>query len=148
GDGPGRGRDGRWGASLSIDMGVGKVALMSHKIDILAGGAVESRRSGDRRALTTTRDEWRWTDDRGVQRLVGTDELRAALASSLLPATTLVWREGMKEWAPAAVMPELQDAVAQAPKSRPAKGRASLVGLLQPLSDDGGANGGAPPRPK
>jgi hypothetical protein len=98
--------------------------------------------------LTTTRDEWRWTDERGVQRLVGTEELRAALASSLLPATTLVWRDGMKEWAPAAVMPELADAVAQAPKSPPAKGRGSLVGLPEPLADEGTANGAAPPRPR
>lgn len=98
--------------------------------------------------MTTTRDEWRWTDDRGVQRLVGTDELRAALASALLPATTLVWRDGMKEWAPAAVMPELADAVAQAPRAPPAKGRASLVGLPQPLAEDSGPHGAAPPRPK
>ncbi|MEP7123472.1 MAG: GYF domain-containing protein [Byssovorax sp.] len=98
--------------------------------------------------MTTTRDEWRWTDDRGVQRLVGTDELRAALASSLLPATTLVWRDGMKEWAPAAVMPELADAVAMAPKSPPAKGRASLVGITQPVAEEGATNGSPPPRPK
>jgi uncharacterized protein DUF4339 len=121
---------------------------MSHKIDILAGVALGSRRSGDERALTTTRDEWRWTDERGVQRLVGTDELRAALASSLLPATTLVWRDGMKEWAPAANMAELADAVAQAPKGPPAKGRASLVGVTQPALEEGAANGSPPPRPK
>ena len=83
-----------------------------------------------------------------MQRLVGTDELRAALASSLLPATTLVWRDGMKEWAPAAVMPELADAVALAPKSPPAKGRASLVGITQPVAEDGGTGGSPPPRPK
>ena len=121
---------------------------MSHKIDILAGGAVESRRSGDGRALTTTRDEWRWTDDRGVQRLVGTDELRAALASSLLPATTLVWRDGMKEWAPAAVMPELVDAVAQAPRAPPAKGHASPVGPPQSTTEEGGTSDVVPPRSK
>lgn len=83
-----------------------------------------------------------------MQRLVGTDELRAALASSLLPATTLVWRDGMKEWAPAAVMPELADAVAMAPKGPPAKGRASLVGITQPAAEDGATNGTPPPRPK
>ena len=85
-----------------------------------------------------------------MQRLVGTDELRAALASSLLPATTLVWRDGMKEWAPAAVMPELADAVAMAPKSPPAQGRASLVGITQPAAEDGSGstNGSPPPRPK
>ncbi|MEO5727118.1 MAG: DUF4339 domain-containing protein, partial [Byssovorax sp.] len=82
----------------------------------------------------TTRDEWRWTDDQGVQRLVGTDELRAALTSGLLPGATLVWREGMKEWAVASTMPELADAVAQAPKSQSAKGRSSLVGVLEALA--------------
>jgi hypothetical protein len=64
---------------------------------------------------------WRWTDERGVQRLVGTDELRAALTSSVLPASTLVWREGMKEWAPASSMPELASAAFAAGASAPAK---------------------------
>ncbi|MEO7327748.1 MAG: GYF domain-containing protein, partial [Minicystis sp.] len=59
----------------------------------------------------TVREEWRWTDERGVQRLVGTDELRAALASGRLSASTLVWRDGMTEWSPAASRPELQNAV-------------------------------------
>ena len=95
----------------------------------------------------TARDEWRWTDDRGVQRLVGTDELRAALTSALLPGTTLVWREGMKEWKTAATMPELADAVAQAPKGQTAPGRASLVGVLEALAQED-ANGASPPRPK
>ncbi|MFT3766722.1 MAG: GYF domain-containing protein [Minicystis sp.] len=58
----------------------------------------------------TARDLWRWTDERGVQRLVSTDELRAALAGRVLPASTLVWREGMKEWAPASSLPELASA--------------------------------------
>ncbi len=65
----------------------------------------------------TARDEWRWTDERGVQRLVGTDELRAALASSVLPPSTLVWREGMKEWAPAFTMPELASAAIAAART-------------------------------
>jgi hypothetical protein len=60
----------------------------------------------------TVREEWRWTDERGVQRLVGTDELRAALASGRLPVSTLVWRDGMREWAPADQRPELENAVA------------------------------------
>lgn len=71
----------------------------------------------------TARDVWRWTDERGVQRLVGTDELRAALASSILPPSTLVWREGMKEWAPASSMPELASAAFAA-------GADSLVGAV------------------
>jgi GYF domain 2 len=58
-------------------------------------------------------DAWRWTDERGVQRLVSTAELREALASSVIPAATLVWRPGMKAWAPASSLPELTG-VAQA----------------------------------
>ncbi|MFO0758599.1 MAG: GYF domain-containing protein [Byssovorax sp.] len=60
----------------------------------------------------TAREEWRWTDERGVQRLVGADELRAALASGQLPGTTLVWRDGLKSWVPAHDRPELANAVA------------------------------------
>jgi hypothetical protein len=66
-------------------------------------------------------DVWRWTDERGVQRLVGTDELRSALASSVLPASTLVWRDGMKEWAPASTVPELASAAFAAAKPEAAK---------------------------
>jgi hypothetical protein len=62
-------------------------------------------------------DEWRWTDEQGVQRLVRTDELRAALASSVLSGSTLVWREGMKEWAPASTMPELASAALSGARS-------------------------------
>ncbi|MEJ7731654.1 MAG: GYF domain-containing protein, partial [Polyangiaceae bacterium] len=60
------------------------------------------------------RDEWRWTDEEGVQRLVRTEELRAALASNVLPPTTLVWREGMKEWVTAESLPEFAAAAAGA----------------------------------
>jgi hypothetical protein len=81
----------------------------------------------------TARDVWRWTDERGVQRLVGTDELRAALSSGILPPTTLVWREGMKEWLPASSMPELASAAFAAPSDPTAPGdptrRATLVGI-------------------
>ncbi len=102
-----------------------------------------------------------------MQRLVGTDELRAALASSILPPSTLVWREGMKEWAPASSMPELASAAFAAgadsfvgkvdrplnpPSAEPklpsfdlrstAERRATLVGLPPPAEtapvDDGG----------
>lgn len=108
----------------------------------------------------TARDVWRWTDERGVQRLVGTDELRAALASSVLPAATLVWREGMKEWAPASTMPELASAAFAAdepggrakPKiadedsfdSRSTQSRrATLIGVAAPVSE----GPAAPPLP-
>jgi hypothetical protein len=58
----------------------------------------------------SARDVWRWTDERGVQRVVDTDELRTALSTAVLPASTLVWREGMKEWAAASSVPELASA--------------------------------------
>ncbi|WP_437777566.1 GYF domain-containing protein [Sorangium sp. So ce1097] len=53
---------------------------------------------------------WRWTDERGVQRLVSTAELRSALAAGVIPGSTLVWRQGMEAWAPASRQPELADA--------------------------------------
>ncbi|WP_437810370.1 GYF domain-containing protein [Sorangium sp. So ce1078] len=53
---------------------------------------------------------WRWTDERGVQRLVSTAELRSALAAGVIPGSTLVWRQGMEAWAPASRLPELADA--------------------------------------
>lgn len=105
--------------------------------------------------------EWRWTDDRGVQRLVGTDELRAALASNVLSPSTLVWREGMSEWTPASTLPELsgappnatEDARPKAPTdtSRPSRPRTApppppprgtiptLVGMPTPEGDRNGA---------
>ena len=89
----------------------------------------------------TVRDEWRWTDDRGVQRLVGTEELRAALASSVLPPSTLVWREGMAEWAPASTVPELggvaadtaQDARPKTPADASRASRRSCKNLRSPI---------------
>ncbi|MBW2529255.1 MAG: DUF4339 domain-containing protein, partial [Deltaproteobacteria bacterium] len=52
-------------------------------------------------------DQWRWTDEDGVQRLLDAEELRAALADGRLKPTTLVWRRGMKRWLPAGSVPEL-----------------------------------------
>ncbi|NUQ76238.1 MAG: DUF4339 domain-containing protein [Polyangiaceae bacterium] len=72
----------------------------------------------------TTRDEWRWTDERGVQRLVRTEELRSALANKVLPMSTLVWRPGMTEWAPASTMPEL---VEGAKAARPVEDLATVT---------------------
>jgi hypothetical protein len=51
--------------------------------------------------------EWRWADPSGQQRLLRTDELRAALASGQLAPNTPVWREGWTEWRPAQDVPEL-----------------------------------------
>lgn len=69
----------------------------------------------------SVRDEWRWTDEDGVQRLVRTDELREAIENHVLPASTLVWREGMKQWAPASTMPELSAAAKKAALNRPSE---------------------------
>jgi hypothetical protein len=54
-------------------------------------------------------DQWRWTDDEGVQRLLSSDELRAALRDGRLKPSTLVWRRGMKSWRPALEIEELMD---------------------------------------
>jgi hypothetical protein len=51
--------------------------------------------------------EWRWADPSGQQRLVREDELRAALASGMIPPNAPVWRHGWKEWQPAYAVPEL-----------------------------------------
>jgi hypothetical protein len=51
--------------------------------------------------------EWRWADPSGQQRLVRTDELRAALASGVIAPNTPVWRQGWNEWKPATDVPEL-----------------------------------------
>ena len=56
-------------------------------------------------------DQWRWTDDEGVQRLLGADELRSALTDGRLKPATLVWRRGMPSWIPAKDVPELQPAL-------------------------------------
>ncbi|MCC6528008.1 MAG: DUF4339 domain-containing protein, partial [Polyangiaceae bacterium] len=52
-------------------------------------------------------EQWRWTDDEGVQRLLLGDDLRTALRQGRLKPSTLVWRRGMKNWVPASEVPEL-----------------------------------------
>ena len=52
-------------------------------------------------------EQWRWTDEEGVQRLLRAEELRVALAEGRLKPSTLVWRRGMGSWLPAASVPEL-----------------------------------------
>ena len=52
-------------------------------------------------------DQWRWTDDDGVQRLLNGDELRAAISDGRLKPATLVWRRGMTSWKPAGELAEL-----------------------------------------
>ncbi len=54
--------------------------------------------------------EWRFTDEQGVERTIDTPALRAALASGKIAPSTLVWHEGLKEWAPAFTLPELSSA--------------------------------------
>ncbi len=53
-------------------------------------------------------DQWRWADPAGQQRLVRTDELRAALASGAIPSNAPVWRAGWPTWRSAEEVPELQ----------------------------------------
>jgi len=63
---------------------------------------------------------WRWADEQGEQRLVTADELRTAIANGVLPSSTLVWRDGMAAWLPAASVPEFASAVASGEESRTA----------------------------
>lgn len=56
-------------------------------------------------------DQWRWTDDEGVQRLLRGDELRAALADGRLKPSTLVWKRGMRSWIAAGEVAELRDSI-------------------------------------
>jgi hypothetical protein len=63
---------------------------------------------------------WRWADEQGEQRLVSAEELRTAIASGVLPLSTLVWREGMDAWVAAASVPEFASAVASGNESRTA----------------------------
>ncbi|MFO0674286.1 MAG: GYF domain-containing protein [Polyangiaceae bacterium] len=51
--------------------------------------------------------EWRWADPQGQQRLIRTDELRAALANGVIPPNAPVWRPGWTEWKAAFDVPEL-----------------------------------------
>lgn len=51
--------------------------------------------------------EWRWADPTGQQRLVREDELRAALATGVIPANAPVWTRGWTGWKPAHDVPEL-----------------------------------------
>lgn len=61
--------------------------------------------------------EWRFTDEHGVERTIDTTELRTALSSGKIAPSTLVWREGLKEWAPAFTLPELSGAAIAAARS-------------------------------
>ncbi|MGK4001944.1 GYF domain-containing protein [Sorangium sp. So ce1036] len=92
---------------------------------------------------------WRWTDERGVQRLVSTAELRTALASGVIPGSTLVWRQGMKAWAPASRLPELADA-AQVGHTKKAGARAPgapEAGAKAPGAPEAGARAPGEPAP-
>lgn len=51
--------------------------------------------------------EWRWADPQGQQRLIRTDELRAALSNGVIPPNAPVWRAGWTEWKAAFDVPEL-----------------------------------------
>jgi len=70
---------------------------------------LETRASG---TTVSSEIEWRWADPRGQQRLVRTDELRAALANGVIAPNAPVWRRGWTEWKPAHEVPELQTSAA------------------------------------
>jgi hypothetical protein len=53
---------------------------------------------------------WRYTDASGALHEVDTTALREALKTASIPSSTLVWHEGMAEWAPAFTIPELSSA--------------------------------------
>lgn len=59
--------------------------------------------------MSTNDDEWRWADPAGQQRLVRTDELRAALTSGAIPSNAPVWQVGWDGWKSAGDVPELQN---------------------------------------
>ncbi len=101
-------------------------------------------------------DEWRWADPQGQQRLVRTDELRAALANGIIPPNAPVWQKGWTEWRAANDVPELQSgkngtapaapapaAAAKAPDEKPGAGEqpppppryVPAAGKVQPATD-------------
>lgn len=77
--------------------------------------------------------EWRWADPTGQQRLVREDELRAAIASGVIPANAPVWTRGWSAWKPAHDVPELS-------------GKASTNGDAQKPVATGPAEPPPPPR--
>jgi hypothetical protein len=76
--------------------------------------------------------EWRFTDEQGIERSVTTEELRAALRAGTLTPASRVWRKGMDEFTPIAKIPELASpSVRPAPKpptslSRPPPRKGSI----------------------
>lgn len=62
----------------------------------------------------STDTEWRWADPTGQQRLIRTDELRAALANGVIPPNAPVWRRGWRDWKPAHEVAELQSSALSA----------------------------------
>jgi len=86
----------------------------------------------------TGRDEWRWTDEQGVQRLVRTDELREAIATRVLPSSVLVWREGMDEWVPAFTVPAFADAVPTTQEPAPPPVEVAPARFAAPIPDKRG----------
>ncbi len=115
---------------------------------------------------------WRFTDEQGVERNVTTPELRSALVAGTVQPSTLVWREGMKEWVPAFTLPELATAAISAarrevphtptlrpesvampapPPRPPTRNRPTqtLVGIESPLAGmELPSPGGRPPPPR
>jgi uncharacterized RDD family membrane protein YckC len=60
-------------------------------------------------------DEWFYTQNNQSQGPVSADVLRSMIASGTLSAQDLVWRNGMPNWSPAGIVPEL--GIAAAPQT-------------------------------
>ncbi|MBL9024593.1 MAG: DUF4339 domain-containing protein [Myxococcales bacterium] len=91
-----------------------------------------------------TSQEWRFTDEHGVERTIDTNELRSALSSGKIAPSTLVWRDGLKEWAPAFTLPELSSAAIAAARSS----RASIPPAGAASPSDSRPRSVPPPLPK
>ncbi|MBI4700234.1 MAG: DUF4339 domain-containing protein [Deltaproteobacteria bacterium] len=97
-------------------------------------------------------EQWRWTDEGGVQRLLRGEELREALIDGRLRPDTLVWKRGMKSWLPAASVPELAQEIAAVaaagvgeraarPSDRPSRQPSNIVDI-EALRSQGRGGGG------
>ncbi|MEO6875060.1 MAG: GYF domain-containing protein [Opitutaceae bacterium] len=72
---------------------------------------------------------WHYTIN-GVQAgPTSTDELKSLLASAALPASALVWREGMAGWVPAGTLPEFAGVAPVAASALPSVAAAGAPGI-------------------
>ena len=79
--------------------------------------------------------QWYYTSGGAQQGPVSTEELQAWIAAGQLAVTELVWREGMGDWQPVSLIPELAS-------SAPAADRGYDVAWQAPTQGGGYAGGG------